>query len=180
MSVYKLESLITEAKVIEKSFPTILELISLIKKNYDEMDENEFELLKKHMMDALYIRFEVKIAFQNSIQNIARREGNISQDEETLNTFLTDIKKSLVLQGHNRFRVLTNRVNFQKIVGSNKGQMEEMLNILGDSFTLRDLRDRFVDKNGELKTNNNGYNTVQFYRELDKVALQINATPYED
>lgn len=160
MSLSKIESLKTQAKVIEKTFPTILELISMIKNRYKEMDYNEFELLKKHMIDALYQRFEVKIDFQNQIDDFI-----ITPDS---------------LKIYRKFRILLGRIDTKNLKLNNENQMSEMLKIFGDSFTLRDLRDRFLDENNQLLINNNGFNTVQFYRQLDKVALQINSIPFED
>lgn len=165
MSLFQLESFVIQAKTVEKTFPTVLELLKILR---EELNENDFNLLKMQMIQALYLRFEVKIGFLNEFETHKIKNTQQLTPEE--------ITKEL----YTKFRVYTSRVNTQKLFKNSESQMEEFLKICGDSFTLRDLRARFISENGEVNTNNNGYNTVQYCIELDKLALQFNSIPYED
>lgn len=150
-------AIITPLEKYENEFPTVIELLRVLR---IELNENDFNILKSLMITAIYERFEVKTDYLNCASESSKQLDPI--------------------QIYKEFRIFTARTNSLELRSNSQHQMNEMLNIFGDSFTLRDLRNRFLDGDDEYITNNDGLNTVQFYRQLNKVAKNIDAIQYED
>jgi hypothetical protein len=172
------DAIIKPLEKYEQEFPTVIELLKIIR---SEVTEDEFDSYKRLMIEAVYKRLEVKIDFLNRSIEESEITSSTYNDQTKINKSLESYLKMLENRHvYDRFRIFTSRVNQAKLISTDQNQMEEILNIFDNSFTLRDLRARFIGQNGELNVNDNGYNTIQYYKQLRKITMHINAIPYED
>jgi tetratricopeptide (TPR) repeat protein len=178
-SVFRMqtEGLIFDCEQYEKNFPTIIEILQQLR---FELNPNDFELLKSEMIKHISARLELKIGLANFAKEFS--ESQINQ----FGLIEAEIKKE--------FRVFISRIDFTRLQSNGIEHIEELMNVLESSFSVRDVANMYKADQQAIEHNLYPEKTASLRKFYDKsrmssiviedllvaVATIFNAIPYRD